>query len=58
MKRSQRYFVCILILWLFTLSITGQVQRVEAIGITVGEMERSIKFYSEVLGFEKIADEE
>jgi len=36
----------------------GQVKRVDAIGITVREMNRSVKFYSEVLGFKKISDVE
>jgi catechol 2,3-dioxygenase-like lactoylglutathione lyase family enzyme len=36
----------------------GQVERVDAIGITVSEMNRSVKFYSEVLGFKKVSDVE
>ena len=36
----------------------GQVKKVEAIGITVSEMNRSVKFYSEVLGFKKVSDVE
>ncbi|HET9826599.1 MAG TPA: VOC family protein [Chitinophagaceae bacterium] len=36
----------------------AQVRGVGAIGITVSEMNRSIKFYSEVLGFRKISDVE
>jgi catechol 2,3-dioxygenase-like lactoylglutathione lyase family enzyme len=47
---------------LITLSIDAgsyaQVKRVEAIGITVSEMNRSVKFYSEVLGFRKVSDVE
>ena len=35
-----------------------QVTGVGAIGITVKDMSASVKFYSEVLGFEKISDEE
>jgi catechol 2,3-dioxygenase-like lactoylglutathione lyase family enzyme len=31
---------------------------VEAIGITVKEMDRSVKFYTEALGFKKISDQE
>jgi catechol 2,3-dioxygenase-like lactoylglutathione lyase family enzyme len=34
----------------------AQVKRVEVIGITVNDMDRSIKFYSEVLGFKKATD--
>ncbi len=36
----------------------AQVIKVDAIGITVKEMERSVKFYSDVLGFKKISDEQ
>jgi catechol 2,3-dioxygenase-like lactoylglutathione lyase family enzyme len=47
-----------LIILLTALSLTAQIKKVEAIGITVNEMNRSVKFYSEVLGFKKISDEE
>ena len=36
----------------------SQVAKVEAIGITVKDMDRSVKFYSEVLGFKKVSDTE
>ncbi len=36
----------------------GQVKKVDAIGITVSEMNRSVKFYTEVLGFKKVSDAE
>lgn len=36
----------------------SQVSKVEAIGITVKDMNRSLKFYTEVLGFNKISDTE
>src|SRR5262249_50950081 len=36
----------------------GLVQSVGAVAMTVGSMERSIAFYSDVLGFEKISDVE
>jgi catechol 2,3-dioxygenase-like lactoylglutathione lyase family enzyme len=35
-----------------------QIKKVDAIGITVSQMDRSVKFYSEVLGFKKITDNE
>src|SRR5688500_14924204 len=38
--------------------VIAQVKKVGAIGITVGEMDRSVNFYTEVLGFNKISDEE
>ena len=40
------------------LSSLAQVKKVETIGITVNDMSRSVKFYSEVLGFKKVSDEE
>ena len=36
----------------------SQVTKVEAIGITVKDMNTSLKFYTEVLGFKKVADTE
>ena len=36
----------------------SQVIKVDAIGITVSEMDRSVKFYSDVLGFKRISDQE
>jgi catechol 2,3-dioxygenase-like lactoylglutathione lyase family enzyme len=44
---------------LFTsLVVQAQVTKVEAVGITVSDMNRSLKFYTEVLGFTKISDTE
>ena len=42
----------------FVLIASAQIKRVDAIGITVGEMSRSVKFFTEVLGFKKVGDEE
>src|ERR1051325_3638510 len=36
----------------------SQVTKVESIGITVKDMDRSLKFFSEVLGFKKVSDHE
>ena len=36
----------------------GPVEAVEAIGLTVSDMDRSIEFYSSVLSFEKLSDVE
>jgi len=36
----------------------AQVKKVDAIGITVSKMDRSVRFYSEVLGFKKLNDVE
>lgn len=47
---------------LFTLCVYiaafSQVKNVETVGFTVKDMDRSVKFYTEVLGFQKISDEE
>lgn len=48
-------FCCTIIISLISLS---QVSKVECIGITVKDMGRSLKFYTEVLGFKKISEEE
>lgn len=45
--------VCLIQLVSFT-----QIKKVDAIGITVSQLDRSVKFYSEVLGFKKISDTE
>lgn len=36
----------------------AQVTKVEAVGITVKDMNQSLKFYTEVLGFKKVSDNE
>jgi catechol 2,3-dioxygenase-like lactoylglutathione lyase family enzyme len=43
---------------LFSISSFGQVTEVGAVGITVKDMNTSVKFYTEVLGFKKISDKE
>jgi catechol 2,3-dioxygenase-like lactoylglutathione lyase family enzyme len=48
-------YACISFISLISLS---QVSKVESIGITVKDMARSLKFYTEVLGFKKISDQE
>jgi catechol 2,3-dioxygenase-like lactoylglutathione lyase family enzyme len=42
----------------FSIACFTQVGKVESIGITVKDMNRSLKFYTEVLGFKKISDAE
>jgi catechol 2,3-dioxygenase-like lactoylglutathione lyase family enzyme len=56
MKKKAFFILCIL--FSFVISATAQVKKVDAIGITVSEMNRSVKFYTEVLGFKEISDEE
>jgi catechol 2,3-dioxygenase-like lactoylglutathione lyase family enzyme len=46
------------VLTVFTNILLAQVTTVDAVGITVKEMDRSVKFYSDVLGFKKISDVE
>jgi len=36
----------------------AQVTKIEAVGITVKDMQQSLKFYTEVLGFKKVSDHE
>ena len=38
--------------------VFAQIIKVDAIGITVKEMDRSVKFYTEVFGFKKVSDTE
>jgi len=51
--------ICILIVTLqFLLSAQAQIKKVDAVGIVVSDMIRSVKFYSEVLKFKKVSDVE
>lgn len=56
MKKKAFFILCIL--FSFVIAATAQVKKVDAIGITVSEMNRSVKFYTEVLGFKEISDQE
>lgn len=57
--RRKLFYSWQLIKALFIASIAAaQVTKVESVGITVKEMDRSVKFYTEVLGFKKINDKE
>ena len=42
--------------FLFNTTLFAQVKKVDAPGMTVKDMNTSVKFYSEVLGFKKISD--
>lgn len=55
---KKRALLILFISFQFVLIASAQIKRVDAIGITVGEMSRSVKFFSEVLGFKKVSDEE
>ena len=51
-----------LILWLLTVQVEGaesrdpMVQALEAVGLTVSDMDRSVEFFSKVLSFEKVSE--
>ena len=55
---KKRALLILFILFQFVLITSAQIKKVDAIGITVGEMSRSVKFFSEVLDFKKVSDEE
>lgn len=58
MKRTfQLLFITFVFVLVCKLSFS-QVTKVDAIGITVKEMDRSVEFFTEVLGFKKISDTE
>jgi len=54
----KKYFLSIIGLLFFVSSLDAQVKRVEGVSIIVSNMDRSVKFYSEVLQFKKISDVE
>ena len=66
MKRPAKLLVVFVVLGCFVwisgaLAKTPQdpaVEAVEAVGMTVADMERSVRFYSSVLAFEKVSDVE
>jgi catechol 2,3-dioxygenase-like lactoylglutathione lyase family enzyme len=58
MKKTLKLLLVSISVLLYTGNLYAQVSRVDAIGITVKDMNRSVKFYSEVLGFKKISDNE
>jgi len=47
-----------LLCFLTSYCVFAQVKKIKAVGMTVSDMSRSIKFYTEVLSFQKISDEE
>ena len=58
MKRKIFYLVALIKAFLISIVSLSQVTKIEAVGMTVKEMDRSLKFYTEVLGFKKISDTE
>jgi catechol 2,3-dioxygenase-like lactoylglutathione lyase family enzyme len=57
-KKSSIAGIILVLLLLLNTFLFSQVTKVEAVGITVKDMNRSLKFYTEVLGFKKISDNE
>src|SRR5690349_13314804 len=55
---KKRTTLILFVLFQFVLVASGQIKKVDAIGITVGDMNRSVRFFSEVLDFKKVSDEE
>jgi len=58
MKDFSKLFLLIFFSAILKSGLVAQVKKVEAIGITVSNMDRSVKFYADVLGFKKISDDE
>jgi catechol 2,3-dioxygenase-like lactoylglutathione lyase family enzyme len=58
MKNYSRSTGLFLVAVFIQISTFSQVKRVDAIGITVSDMDRSVSFYSNVLGFNKVSDTE
>jgi len=54
---KKRALLILFILLQVVFIVSAQIKKVDAIGITVGEMNRSVKFFSEVLNFKKVSDE-
>ena len=56
MKRLLKFILILMLAsFLHAIALT-QVVKVDAIGITVKDMDRSLKFYTEVLGFHKVSE--
>jgi catechol 2,3-dioxygenase-like lactoylglutathione lyase family enzyme len=58
MKQFFKFLLITIAATLLHYAILAQVKQVSTIGVTVSDMQRSVKFYSEVLGFKKVSDTE
>lgn len=55
MKKNKLLYL-VIAACLLQLTAHGQIKKVDAIGFTVSDMDRSVKFYSETFGFRKVSD--
>src|SRR3954447_987912 len=58
MKTIIKNILVLLVVVLIQLPVAAQINRISTIGITVKDMNTSVKFYNEVLGFKEISDAE
>lgn len=58
MKNINVKIISVFVFAFFSVACFAQIKKVGAIGITVKDMNVSLRFYNEVLGFTKISDEE
>ncbi len=58
MKQISKLLLVSLAILLVQTYVYAQVNKVDAVGITVKDMNRSLKFYQDVLGFKKVSDNE
>ena len=58
MKQLLKFLLITIVASLLHYALTAQVKQVATIGITVSNMDKSVTFYTEVLGFKKISDTE
>jgi catechol 2,3-dioxygenase-like lactoylglutathione lyase family enzyme len=57
MRKLMKFILITLAVSLFHYVVLAQVKVVDAMGITVSDMDASVKFYRDVLGFRKVSDE-
>ena len=58
MRQFLKFIALTLFVSLIHTIVFSQITKVDAIGITVKEMDRSVEFYTNVLGFKKVSDNE
>jgi len=58
MKQLLKFLLIVIAACLLQNALSAQVKKVSAIGITVSNMDKSVQFYRDVLGFKKTSDTE